>query len=483
MTGAVVSWSSLAAGVAAVDATGRVTAKAVGTARIVAASGSLADTATVVVRQVVASVAVSPAAPVVQEGATQQVSATARDANGNAIAGVAFTWTSSNTAAATVNGSGLVSGVAAGVSYVTASAAGKNAVATVTVAAPPVATVAVTPGSASIAVGATVNLDAVARDASARILTGRAVTWATSNPAVATVSSTGLVTGVAGGAATITATSEGKSGTATVTVTAPAGASLAFQDGFESGTMAAVSAGYRWNGAGNTVSRDIARSGAYSLKFLYTGASRCDDGWSEQRFVLGEDLKEVWIEYYLYLPNGQDGLGAKFYHRETTKKNADGTCSNTVDVSNNNKFLRLWDVDYNNFDVKAGFEYRRSTGGVDGDSYLYGMYGSDTRPIGDWGVQGGTWNSAITDATRGRWVQIRVRARLADSKTAANGVLQLWADGVLRVDMRNLDMAAEAGANNFFRNGYLMGWSNSGFNQNTAVYVDDFKIFRASPGW
>jgi len=49
-------------------------------------------------------------------------------------------------------------------------------------------------------------------------LTGRAITWTTSNAAVATVSGTGLVTGVAVGTVTITATSEGQSGTATVTV-------------------------------------------------------------------------------------------------------------------------------------------------------------------------------------------------------------------------------------------------------------------------
>jgi uncharacterized protein YjdB len=246
MSGAAVSWSSLAAGVATVDAAGRVTAQAVGTARIVAASGSLADTATVVVRQVIASVAVSPTAPVVQEGATQQASATARDANGNNIAGVAFTWTSSNPAAATVNGSGLVSGVAPGVSYVTAAAGGKNAVATVTVTAVPVATVTVTPGSASIATGGTVDLSAVARDASGRILTGRAVTWATSNPAVATVSATGLVTGVSGGVATITATSEGKSGTAQVTVSAPSvGSTLVYAHNFNDGTIGAFG---QWGG-------------------------------------------------------------------------------------------------------------------------------------------------------------------------------------------------------------------------------------------
>ncbi len=491
MTGAAVSWSSLAAGVAAVDASGRVTAKAVGTARIVAASGPLADTATVVVRQVVASVAVSPAAPVVQEGATQQVSATARDANGNDIAGVAFTWTSSNTAAATVNGSGLVSGVAAGVSYVTASAAGKNAVATVTVAAPPVATVAVTPGSASLAVGGTADLDAVARDAAGRTLTGRAVTWATSNPAVATVSGTGLVTGVAGGTATITATSEGKSGTAPVTVSAPpAGASLAFQDGFESGTVAASQGGYGWlgyraaSGEGVSVSRDVARSGGYSMKFTYAGNTNlCADGSAEQRFTLGENLPEVWMEYYVYLPSGTDGKGAKFVHRRpvcAAESDPNGTVSN-------NKFFALWGTSY---DVRAGSggvkvaaEYRRTSKAGEGDSYLYGTWCTDTLLCSDWGHPGGLWDPAFTDALRGRWVQVRIHAKVADSKAAANGMLQMWFDGALRVNMQGLDLAPNAGGDRWFRNGYLMGWANSGFDQTTALYVDDFQIFRSSPGW
>jgi uncharacterized protein YjdB len=57
------------------------------------------------------------------------------------------------------------------------------------------------------------------KDALGNVLTGRTVSWGSSNSAVATVSQTGLVTGVAAGSATITATSETKSGTSTVTVT------------------------------------------------------------------------------------------------------------------------------------------------------------------------------------------------------------------------------------------------------------------------
>jgi uncharacterized protein YjdB len=67
-------------------------------------------------------------------------------------------------------------------------------------------------------VGFTAPLTALTRDASGNVLTGRVVTWTSSNTAVASVSSAGVVTGVKVGTATITATSEGKTGTATVTV-------------------------------------------------------------------------------------------------------------------------------------------------------------------------------------------------------------------------------------------------------------------------
>src|SRR5438105_4186179 len=88
---------------------------------------------------------------------------------------------------------------------------------------PAVASVAVAPPTASLIVGDTVRLAATVKDASGNVLSARVVTWASSNPAVATVSGTGLVTGVRADAqqVMITATSETVSGSAGVTVTAP----------------------------------------------------------------------------------------------------------------------------------------------------------------------------------------------------------------------------------------------------------------------
>src|SRR5207302_1156967 len=65
------------------------------------------DTATVTVAGCVApvaSVTVTPASASVQQGATVQLTATPRDANGTALSGRVVTWGSNNTAVATVGG-------------------------------------------------------------------------------------------------------------------------------------------------------------------------------------------------------------------------------------------------------------------------------------------------------------------------------------------------------------------------------------------
>lgn len=65
---------------------------------------------------------VTPSSASIAPGATQQFSATAFDAAGNAVS-TTYTWSSSNTAVATVNAAGLATGVAAGSAQIRATAA------------------------------------------------------------------------------------------------------------------------------------------------------------------------------------------------------------------------------------------------------------------------------------------------------------------------------------------------------------------------
>ena len=227
LSGRVVSWSSSNTGLATVSGSGVVTGVAAGNVTITATSEGKNGTASVTVTAIppvpVATVTVSPSAPSVQVGATTQLSATTKDANGAVLSGRAVSWSSSNTGLATVSGSGVVTGVAAGSVTITATSEGKSGTASVTVTAippVPVATVAVTPSNPSVQVGATTQLSATTKDANGAVLSGRVVSWSSSNTGLATVSGSGVVTGVAAGSVTITATSEGKSGTASVTITA-----------------------------------------------------------------------------------------------------------------------------------------------------------------------------------------------------------------------------------------------------------------------
>jgi YVTN family beta-propeller protein len=105
---------------------------------------------------------------------------------------------------------------------------------TATVAAPaPVLTgVSVAPPGASVAAGSTAQLTATGSysDGSSTDVSSSA-TWSSSQPAVATVSASGLVTGVKPGTTTITAALGGLTGSATVTVTAPPRAYVVSESG------------------------------------------------------------------------------------------------------------------------------------------------------------------------------------------------------------------------------------------------------------
>ena len=82
----------------------------------------------------VASVVVTPGATTLLSlGETVQLTASARDASGNAVSGKSFTWTSSDQAIATVSGTGLVTAVTNGSVTITATADGFNGTATVLV--------------------------------------------------------------------------------------------------------------------------------------------------------------------------------------------------------------------------------------------------------------------------------------------------------------------------------------------------------------
>jgi len=141
-------------------------------------------------------------------------------------------WSSSAPAVATVAHSGKVTGIAAGSAVITASSSdgGKTATCNVTVSGDgntTVTGVALNKSALSLAVGGTEALIATVLPSSAM---NKAVTWSSSNTEVATISSSGVVTGVAAGSTVITVSSSdgGKTATCNVTVTGGGSDGLVF---------------------------------------------------------------------------------------------------------------------------------------------------------------------------------------------------------------------------------------------------------------
>ena len=152
---ATASWHSADTAIAVVSSSGVVRARAAGHARIVASYKSASDTADVYVpggttsSATVASVSVSPSSVSLLAGQTSQLSAQAKDGSGNTISGASFSWTTSNSAVATVSASGVVSAVASGTATITASSGGQSGTALVTVSSTSTSTTSTSSSSSS----------------------------------------------------------------------------------------------------------------------------------------------------------------------------------------------------------------------------------------------------------------------------------------------------------------------------------------------
>ncbi|MCI6861675.1 MAG: Ig-like domain-containing protein, partial [Prevotella sp.] len=203
-----VTWTSSNGNVATVDAQGKVTAVAEGTAIITVTSvnGKTAQCNVVVAKKPnpVTSITLNKTTLNITEGDSETLTVTYApdDADDRSV-----TWTSSNGNVATVDAQGKVTAVAEGTAIITATSVnGKTAQCAVVVSkkANPVTAIALNKTTLRLTEGENETLSVTYTPADAD---GRSVTWTTSNGNVATVDAQGKVTAVAEGTAIITATS------------------------------------------------------------------------------------------------------------------------------------------------------------------------------------------------------------------------------------------------------------------------------------
>jgi hypothetical protein len=206
--------------------------------------------------------------------------------------------------------------------------------------------------------------------------------------------------------------------------------------------------------------RDCAR-----VEYLSTGSGTLS-------FNMGQQLSEGWVQWDLY-------VGDMFEHENTSP--------------NNKKFFQFWRTTYS--DVaggtwRFGCEYQTNAGTTPNSNirWMSSRYDSNSNDSSGMGMPD-NFDPFIGGAgpiPKETWKQLRIHWKASTDRTTADGVLQMWIDGVLewsQTDGKFNNFNASP-ADCWIQNGYFMGAANGGFpTLPTYFYIDAVKFYDTDPGW
>ena len=216
-----VTWSSSEMSVASIAGGGLATALALGSVTISATSGSVTGSTTVNVQSAVLSlITVRPVNKKIAPLTSEQFQAigTYTDGSTHNVTGQ-VSWTSSNSAVATIRVRGLAKALTPGTTTITATLRSISGSTTLDVTNATIVSISVTPSGRTIAPNTKLTFAAtgVFSDHTTQMIT-RDSTWASDNPAVATVGGQGTATAIGPGTVNISATFDGVSGSSALSV-------------------------------------------------------------------------------------------------------------------------------------------------------------------------------------------------------------------------------------------------------------------------
>lgn len=202
-----------------------------------------------------------------------------------------------------------------------------------------------------------------------------------------------------------------------------------------------------------TDGRDVtAKTGSYSLGVEYAANVEM----AEQRFAFTA-RDEVWFRYWIRVPEN-------FLHNSSSPSN--------------HKFFALWMDDYSVAGVGSTLAWEFWNNGS-GGSEMAVHYSNGNNTVMGPHLQQTQFISVPAD--RGRWMQVVMHIKAATTTESNDGVIEMWrrwedeSDFTKYHEVTDADMGIQ-GAVNGFSAGYLMGYANAPYAEDTWWIVDDFEM-------
>jgi hypothetical protein len=193
-------------------------------------------------------------------------------------------------------------------------------------------------------------------------------------------------------------------------------------------------------------------TGEYSLRFRYAAG----EFMSEQRFDFGVAYPDIWISFWLRVPTNF-AFGP---------------------VGNPNKLFALWMDGYSQAGVGSTVwlsMWRSGTSDATlGFTYSLGDFTAST--------QFQQYKPFITTRDAGRWMEVVLHVKAETTPGSSDGVIQTFRRWEGESHFTTIHDTAEAplkipeSGPNGFKSGYILGWANAAFEENTEWLVDDFKL-------
>jgi hypothetical protein len=205
------------------------------------------------------------------------------------------------------------------------------------------------------------------------------------------------------------------------------------------------------------------KSGRHSLRFFYPAGEE----WTEQRFNLGGAYPELWFRYWIRVP-------VNYTHPPSTGG-----------AARNQKWLALWMDDY-------------ETQGL-GPTVVWGLWPSLTadsssdiavayKSEGTGGAGGyQQYKRFITDPDdRGRWMQVVYQLVASTTYASNDGIIRFWrrweneSEFEKFTEYTNIHLPFPTNGPDGWNAGYLMGWANAPYSENTEFLLDNFTVSTTS---